>query len=169
MPLISDINKDKSFKKNFKKVPYRPWGNDETILQSDSPENIDNSEELVSSSVNDTETVNILSKTVISTALDLKKVDRSLFGAQRSIFLYLIQNIEEYLDEYVITKCITTEDLNIRCDLLPTTIKATLQKLKAKGLIDTFEKKTGRGGFARYRINSETHSFFNEQLKLPQN
>jgi hypothetical protein len=183
MPLISDLLIKKEPNKRFKKIPYRPWDNEQS---SSSPQEAvkDSSLELLSSGnkafdANEKTTDPAINKTssgVSSTAIllsspeihqfseqSLEKEFRGLFGAQKIILQHLLTLGEERIDEYVITKSISMDEFALACQLPPNTIKTMLQKLKHKNLILRYENKPGRGGYARYRIIKIVYDFFVEK------
>ncbi|WP_218460243.1 hypothetical protein [Rickettsia sp. TH2014] len=157
MPLISEIEKNK-IKSPFKKRAYRPW--------DDTPNT-----EL--SNHNNTDSINKKSK---STALKkndslmsfseegLKKEFRQMFGAQKVIMQFLVNNIEDKDSEYAITKSITIDEFSSACQLPSNTIKSTLLKLKNKHFFVTHENKPGRGGYARYKFLLDTVNFFSKSF-----
>lgn len=171
MPLISDIDKNKTLKARFQKKSYRPWDDalpknnnqiDSTISQnllSDNKnfkDNIDQNTVLI-------DDINVAFPSYLP-ELNLKKELRNLFGAQKIIIKYLLEQIEENTNEYLITKGISMDEFTLACKLPPNTIKGMLQKLKAKKLLDTYENKPGRGGYARYNFTQEVYSFFLQNL-----
>ena len=175
MPLISEFKNNK--KTVFQKKSYRPWDNnlsediekDNSIKESTKPlftdldnlvdNNIINSEQQIFIG-NDENTKTPLNHI----ELDLKKELRNLFGAQRIIMQYLLKNTEDNTQEYMITKNISMKEFTLSCKLPPNTIKTTLQKLKAKSLLTTYENKRGRGGYGRYQFTKLVYNFFSKNL-----
>lgn len=173
MPLISDISK--KTKTRFQKKSYRPW-DDELTKIGDSK--IDNTHDNKSSSNTISQSIQpeytdevsynkIKSNNILSESgadyfhtLDLKKELRNLFGAQKIIIQYLLRQIEENDDEYFFTKAISMDEFTTECKLPPNTIKGMLQKLKNKKLLEAYENKPGRGGYARYKFAKIIYSFF---------
>jgi len=171
MPLITN-HKDREVSKRFQKKSYRPW-DDESLITNpqiitnnsaneDSPPNGNN--------INDIKNASSLNKNDIFTddltEVDLKKELRDLFGAQKTIIQYLLQQIEEDNNEYLVTKAISMEEFKITCNLTPNTVKGMLQKLKTKKLLKTYENKPGRGGYARYTFGKNIYTFFLNHLIL---
>ena len=180
MPLISDIDKNKKIKTLFQKKSYRPWDDellknngqiDRVINQQLSPDSTNcpsPSETEPTNSNNDQDIVSIdnikeLSTTYLS-ELNLKKELRNLFGAQKTIIKYLFEQIEEDKNDRIITKGVSMDEFALSCKLPPNTIRGMLQKLKAKKLLNTYENKPGRGGYARYYFTKEVYSFFLSNL-----
>lgn len=176
MPLISNHSKSRS--KRFEKKAYRPWDDDlitstnqKIINDVSSDKNL--SEELNTPNTNKTRAKleqkllhqeNIAISSDYLTEVSLKKELRNLFGAQKIIMHYLIAQVEENNEEYIVTKAVTIEEFIQECKLTPNTIKGMLQKLKNKKLLETHENKPGRGGYARYKFPKEIYSFFAKNL-----
>lgn len=180
MPLISDLDKKNIEKtKIFKKKAYRPWDNDLSdyttitpVKEIDDekflPEDKDNKKNLADDEL-DNEIAKVSSASVPlfsnqSLELNLEKELRNLYGAQRIIIKYLLNQIEETANEYVITENISMEEFVSACNLPPNTIKGMLQKLKLKKLLESYENKPGRGGYARYKFAMEIYTFFSKKL-----
>jgi hypothetical protein len=167
MPLISDIKKDKEKSKIFKKKSYRPWDENELSSFHNIITTIGESDDNIS--LMDTDKVFIHSTTTHSpldnfSEQNLKKELRNLFGAQKIVMQYLLNQIEEANDEFVVTKCIVINEFSTMCKLPSNTIKSTLLKLKSKGLLETYEKKPGRGGYARYKFTQNIFTFFTKNI-----
>ena len=58
------------------------------------------------------------------------------------------------------------DEFTLICKLTPNTIKGMLQKLKIKKLLETYENKPGRGGYARYKFIKEIYTFFSKNLNI---
>lgn len=142
MPLVSDLQLNK--KNKFEKKAYRPW--DHTLPIADETEILLNNEKLDEKYI------------------DLQKELRALYGAQKVIILYLLKQIDETTDHYVVTKNISMNDLISMSNIPENTIKGTLQKLKSKNLFETYENKPGRGGYARYKFTKNIYDFLFENL-----
>ena len=180
MPLISDIDKSKKIKTLFQKKSYRPWDDelpknnnqiDSTIKQhlSSDSKNCTNPSKVEFTNNNidqDTALIDNVNEsfTTYLPELNLKKELRNLFGAQKTIIKYLLEQIEENNNDRLITKGISMDVFTLACKLPPNTIKGMLQKLKAKKLLHTYENKPGRGGYARYNFTQEVYSFFLKNL-----
>jgi hypothetical protein len=143
MPSIKDMDK---LNKNFKKKEYRPWSKKENETSSVSLK--DNKSQLNNDTKED----------------ELEKIWRYLYGSKKIILEYLIQNINETKNEYVVTSPITTNQLNVDSSLPENTIKASIQQLKGSSLISNYETKPGKGGFARYKISIEIYKFLVEKF-----
>lgn len=180
MPLISDMDKSKKIKTFFQKKSYRPW--DDELLKNNSQIDSPINQKLPSDSTNCTnpgkveftnnnndqdivlvDNISELSTTYLP-ELNLKKELRNLFGAQKTIIKYLFEQIEEDNIDLIITKGISMDEFALTCKLPPNTIRGMLQKLKAKKLLNTYENKPGRGGYARYYFTQEVYSFFRSNL-----
>ena len=141
MPLISDVTQKKPAK-IFKKTNYRPWDIEEEKI---SPELKHQNNDLPNEE-------------------NLVKVCRGLYGAQRLIILFLMKNIEEENNDFFITKNISILYFIEHCNIPANTIKKSCQLLKKKDLIDTYDKKPGRGGYVRYRIFKSTFKYLESNI-----
>lgn len=151
MPLISEIEKNKA-KNSFKKRAYRPWDDSPNTEPANHHNTDDNKEKLAFYKKDDS--------LVSFSEEELKKEFRQMFGAQKIIMQFLVNNIEDKYDEHVITKSITIDEFSSTCQLPSNTIKSTLLKLKNKRFFVTHENKPGRGGYARYKFLLSTFNFF---------
>lgn len=151
MPLISEIAKNK-IKSSFKKRAYRPW-DDVPNTELSNHNNNDNIKKKSDLLKKDDSLVSFSEE-------ELKKEFRQMFGAQKVIMQFLVNNIEDKHAEYVITKSITIDEFSSACQLPSNTIKSTLLKLKNKHFFVTHENKPGRGGYARYKFLLGTVNFF---------
>jgi hypothetical protein len=141
----------------FQKKSYRPWDLVDSSA-SKKQENIEQKTDLKHIESVEAEIVES------NTGLNLRKELRNLYGAQRVVMQYLLKQIEEEVGEEKITKNISINDFVLTCKIPPNTVKATLQKLKAKKLVATYESKPGRGGFGRYNIQKIVYEFFAKNL-----
>lgn len=153
MPLISEIDKNKS---PFKKRAYRPW-DDTPNTEIPNHNNTDDSKEILNFHKKDDSLVSFSEE-------ELKREFRQMFGAQKIIMQFLVNNIEDKHAEHVITKSITIDEFSSTCQLPSNTIKSTLLKLKNKGFFVTHENKPGRGGYARYKFLLSTVNFFSKSF-----
>lgn len=178
MPLISDIDKSKKTNSRFQKKSYRPWDdelpqnnkqNNSTIQQlSSTDKDYINPSKIEFTNSNIDQNMHLVDIsppfTTCLPELNLNKELRKLFGAQKIIIKYLLEQVEENNNEYLVTKSIAMEEFTLACKLPPNTIKGMLQKLKTKKLIYTYENKPGRGGYARYNFTQEVYLFFLKNL-----
>jgi hypothetical protein len=173
MPLISDISK--KTKTRFQKKSYRPWDDELSEVENskidDNPNKLSNKTNIESDRTNEASYNKANQSSLLSKdngnyfdTLDLKKELRNLFGAQKIIVQYLLNQIEENDNEYFFTKAISMDEFTTECKLPQNTIKGMLQKLKNKRLIEAYENKPGRGGYARYKFNKIVYSFFIKNL-----
>ena len=178
MPLISNLNnKNKEKNKLFQKKSYRPWDHDLQI--NTITENIKNEEEpSFESNIKIESIINEEIKKNLSVLhnnpempcdlikLNLEQELRKLYGAQKVVIQYLLKQIEEKHEKYVITMNVSMENFMLACKLPQNTIKGMLQKLKNKGLLESYENKPGRGGYARYKFKKEIYAFFSKNLNI---
>lgn len=186
MPLISDLLPKKEGSKLFQKKTYRPW-DDESLISSHKIAIDANSSELfnIDKKNIDVDKLMEVSTTSKSTAYsknittkikdlkinqcsdqDLEKKFRGLFGAQKIILQYILTLIDDKLAEYVITASVSMDEFIIKCNLPPNTVKTMLQKLKHKNLLQTYEYKPGRGGYAKYKLPLEVYDFFMKKYRI---
>jgi len=168
MPLIADLNSKKKTNNKFEKKLYRPWDDISTIAY----ENVINDtsltnhkQQLDTVKKNDSKQATSTSNHIILTSSnfseeELKKLQRTLFGAQKTLLIYLLEKKEESFDNYIITECIYSEEVHKTLKLPLNTIKGMLQMLKKKKLVATFENKPGRGGFSRFKIARQIYDYF---------
>lgn len=148
MPSITDLKNTKKTNKLFKKKEYRPW--DDPNINETKTQN----------------TVTILQNQLVIeeksnfSDLQLEKLWRYLYGAKRSVLQTILNNIEETHINYVITKSLTNEQLMLESSLPSNTIKTSIQQLKKENLILNYERKPGKGGFARYKIQKSVYKYF---------
>lgn len=159
MPLISEIEKNK-IKAPFKKRAYRPW-DDAPNTEMSKHNNTDN---IKDKSESESEVLKKDDNLVCFSEEELKKEFRQMFGAQKVIMQFLVNNIEDKHSEYAITKSITIDEFSSACQLPSNTIKSTLLKLKNKHFFVTHENKPGRGGYARYKFLLGTVNFFSKSF-----
>lgn len=155
MPLISEIEKNKT-KNSFKKRAYRPW-DDTPNTELSNHNNTSDSKEKLDFHKKDDSLVSFSEE-------ELKQESRQMFGAQKIIMQFLVNNIEDKHTEHVITKSITIDEFSSACQLPSNTIKSTLLKLKNKRFFVTHENKPGRGGYARYKFLFSTVNFFSKSF-----
>lgn len=77
-----------------------------------------------------------------------------LSGSQKDILVYLIQRAESIKDNICYTHKITQKEIAIFTDCDIKTVSVALNRLKSKGILSTYSKKTGKGGYAQYKINN---------------
>lgn len=181
MPLISDILKETERKKKFQKKAYRPWDDEISLPPENLPENVGVVEEvkvfaqedeklylIMESLVNENNNADA-SYPIISSGpeknsgvgeLDLEKLMRDLYGAQRIIFKFLINLPVQKKDDLYVTGPIAANEIVLSTKLPVNTIKTVIGRLKIKNLLDTYENKPGRGGYGRYSFSNEIYSFF---------
>jgi len=165
MPLIADLNNKKKINNKFEKKLYRPWDDISTITHENviNNTNLSNHKQQLSTiNKNDSEqAINHITLAISNfSEEELKKLQRTLFGAQKTLLIYLLEKKEEGFDNYIITECIYSEEVHKTLKLPLNTIKGMLQMLKKKKLIETFENKPGRGGFSRFKIAVQIYNYF---------
>ena len=149
MPSIKDLDNIKKPNKTFEKKGYRPWDIKNDTLQNESSNNY--SQISVESNVE---------------SFDLEKIWRYLYGAKKDVFSEILKNIEEIHDSHVITHSLTANQLTSNTSLPQNTIRAAIQRLKKDGLLFYYEKKPGKGGFARYLIPVHIYNYFTEKFSI---
>lgn len=170
MPSIDDLKKKKiETSKKFQKKPYRPWDDlfsnnaqdDKEVLREDlSRDNVDKDPE--SSKQNEEKK----EESVSFEDVRLEKVFRDLYGAQKSILKYVLNSVEEEGEGGYISTSIAIIEISTSTKIPINTVKATLQKLKKKDLLQSYENKPGRGGYARYKINKKNYDFFSKKIGI---
>lgn len=174
MPLISELLPKKQESKLFQKKTYRPWDEDLHTTPDLSTLN-DEEPQLTHNNITNTDQTPIVqSVSVIKNSTssnldlhddpDLAKTLRGLFGAQKIIIRCLLNNIEENLEECVITKNICIEEFALECSVPQNTIRAMLQRLKHKKLLHTYENKPGRGGYTRFKIDKNIYLLLSAKM-----
>lgn len=146
MPSITDLKNIKKTNKLFQKKEYRPWSH-ENKNETSITKTIEKSQKKISLQSNFTDT-------------DLEKIWRRLYGAKKTLLEIILNNIEEKHDHFVITKAIMVSQLVTNSSLPTNTIKTSLQQLKQDMLILNYERKPGKGGFARYKIPKNIYNYF---------
>lgn len=133
---------------------YRPF--DEQVAEIPSTSKTHSNEECPSdNSANPLESVGSASvDSATKRACKTYTID-SLFGLPRAIILVVYQNCK--LTGSNMTKEITMDHLVKMIGSSKSCIKTTISRLKAKKLIATEDYKTGRGGWAIYRLSENLY------------
>lgn len=111
----------------------------------------DNKESLSENFVNDTTSINIMPVGIVAKRACKRYTIYSLFGLPRAIVLAIYQNCK--LTDSNVTNKITIDYLVAVIGSSKSCIKTTINRLKTKQLISTEAHKTGRGGWAIYRLS----------------
>jgi predicted transcriptional regulator len=144
MPKINSIKLKKPTDK-FKKVSYRPWdleGN-QTAIRDTPLDALDDKNN---------------QSTVLQTE-DFEKTIRYLHGIQKEIIIYLCKNIDNVDNNYAYTKAISSNEMASNLDESKTSLSSSLYRLKKKNLVQSYENKTGRGGFASFMLDKSFYEF----------
>lgn len=77
-----------------------------------------------------------------------------LCGPQKEILKYLLTRSRYVRKNISYTEKITQKEIGIftNCDIK--TVSVALNRLKSKGIVSTFYKKTGKGGFSKYQVHN---------------
>lgn len=143
MPLIDDLLELQEKRKKFTKNTHNPWG------EQGRASNV--VEEIIKTHVND--------KVDEVIAVDFERTYRNIFGVQKNVLYHILRSIEKYDDLYGFSSPISTQDLVLLLKASKKTIQDSFYKLKKAGLVESYEKKTGRGGYACYKIKKEFAEF----------
>lgn len=139
MPLIDDLLELQEKRKKFTKNTHNPWG------EEGRASNVVG--EILSNNLKDENEV------------DLEKIYRNIFGVQKNVLIHILRSIEKYDETYGISSPISTQDLSLLLKSSKKTIQSSLYKLKKAGLVESYEKKTGRGGYACYKVKKSFSEF----------
>ena len=177
-PVVEPI---KVVKKEFKKVPYRPWDDDEPTQTegegrrptSSRSENV--TEQLVNEDLIDEKPMSQTRGANIITALPGRERDKnnptrmiiSLYGVQRNILKFLIQNISHEEDPFVYTFPIDLKSIVLFTSSSKRTVETSIRRMKEKQLIESWDHKRGRGGYVSFRIPYKLRDEFLNQNNKP--
>lgn len=159
MPSITDDFIDKH-KKKFKKKNYRPWDDlpdfvsESRIVENQKEEKIDSLGSLIQKNIEEKSKIKID---------DLSERDReillkSLFGVQKNVAIYLVNNIVD-VDNFL-TSPISKSDIIQYTKSSSGTVGMSLFRLQEKGLIKISYFKRGIGAFSIFQINKFLCDFF---------
>lgn len=176
MPSIDDLNFKKNKSKKFKKVSYRPWD-----IQPTPDEEVFNEKEKVPPTLFPSENklppTKILDENILKDVKEVEnpesidKIIRDIWGVQKSIFVYMLENIQFRENGYQITNPIVTADLVSCTNSKENTVRSSIYRLHQRKYIDYYDRKTGKGGYACYRIKEDLAEAFlkNELTKRGEN
>jgi hypothetical protein len=125
-------------------------------------QSVNDKETIGKQSVNDKETtgkqsVNDKSENNL-TLSEAKKSIFNLTGLQKSIFEYVMNNLNSNLE----TELITTDELLNIVSCSAHTLKVLIARLYKKKLLINLHSKTGKGGFRKFMVTKITHKAFCE-------
>lgn len=126
----------------FQKISYRPW-DDDTIPVEEKPQ------------------ISKKRKSTTEPAMSPEMVIQSLYGVQRAILSYLLDNEEKEKDGFVYTRPVNMQDISLYANCRAPTASTSIKRLKAKNIIESIHHKAGRGAFVCFRIPVE----FKRELK----
>lgn len=149
MPSIDNLNVVRS--KKFEKKAYRPWDNQ--FLED------------VNEKKEDNVVLDILDsfdspKSMLTSKISLEKIDRELFGVQKSVLLLFIANIVDSNEEFAYTKPFSNEELCSSIKAPISSIKVSIGRLKKKGILQSNESKPGRGGYSSFKVPLSVYEYF---------
>ena len=154
MPTIDEL-KLKNKSKKFEKVSYRPWEID-VETHKDIPENVPKEDNNTNKEINKlTDSSSNINNNFVTTL-------RGLYGIQKNILYYLCNKISHEDTQFAYTFAFSIHDLVQYTRSTKNSIASSLLRLKQKNLISAHEKKTGRGGFASYKINKDFCKFLRQ-------
>jgi hypothetical protein len=133
----SDVLLKNQQKKEFVKVEYRPWDDDEptdrSTIVKDSP----------------------------------GRIITSLYGVQRSIVKFLIEHIDYEEGQYVYSLPIDVSSLVMFTSSSKFTVETSIRRLKEKKVIESWDHKRGRGGYVTFRIIKKLRDEFLNSKNKP--
>ena len=158
-----DLPKAVVEKIEFKKVAYRPWDDDEPTQGEGgdpSKKNIphDDLSENVSVVNKEQQQGEPNASSIIS--LPSKKIEKnspsriivSLYGVQRNILKFLINNISHEEDMYIYTFPIDMKSIVMYTSSGKRTVETSIRRMMEKKIIESWDHKRGRGGYVAFRI-----------------
>lgn len=152
MPKIDTLNLKKETKK-FKKVAYRPWEMEEDLEKGIPP-----SPPVLVENFSPSDKLHTQNKVPLDNNSDAKKALRFIHGLQKDILVFLCQNVETIEKEEVYTSPLSIQSISEFINTSRASISCSLTRLKSKGLLSPYESKTGRGGFASYKISKNIYT-----------
>ena len=157
-------------KKEFKKVSYRPW--DDDVLGKIEEEGVGVKEvsipvptEELTASV--THVMNATKPNALDEKTTLAKIFFSLYGVQRNILRFLINNISHEDEVHVYTFPINLKNVIIFTSSSKNTVETSIRRMKEKKLIESCDHKRGRGGYVTFRIPVNLRDTLLEQVNRP--
>jgi predicted transcriptional regulator len=162
MPLIKDLMKENDSTTKFKKKSYRPW--DDDIFSSNIENDLSNTEQAVIEAVDQSVPVQSQDIQADQQQINYDREFRNLYGVQKLIIAYFLKMIESNDGEYYYTKPIVIKDLSVIVKSATPSIHTSLQRLKQKGLIASYDNKRGKGGYGCYKIKADVFHGFQKKL-----
>jgi hypothetical protein len=165
-------------KKEFRKVPYRPWDDDAIKQEEAGGKNFPTSINIT----DNTFLEGIVSNTAEETLIPKNNVEKprlpgvernsprriiiSLYGVQRNILKFLIENISYEEESYAYTFPIDLKSIMLFTSASKNTVETSLRRMKEKTIIESWDHKRGRGGYVAFRIpNILKEEFHNHNNK----
>lgn len=174
----SKIVEPKKEKKVFKKVPYRPWDDDKptpeegkgvygNLLSLTDQSSI----ETVAINKHDLElptqnNIIALHKPEIEKNTATRMII-SLYGVQRNILKFLINNISYDEGPFIYTFPIDLKSIVMFTSSSKRTVETSIRRMKEKNIIESWDHKRGRGGYVTFRIQSRLRDEFLNQNNKP--
>lgn len=150
-------------KKEFKKVAYRPWDDDEptqgegvhpskkkNTLPDDLTENVSVNKEQQEGGATPRNLISIPSKKIEKNSP--ARIIVSLYGVQRNILKFLINNISYEEDMYIYTFPIDMKSIVMYTSSGKRTVETSIRRMMEKKIIESWDHKRGRGGYVAFRI-----------------
>lgn len=129
MPTIQEIIE----KPKFQKVSHRPWDSKS------------------------------FEKNIVATHTSVQDLEEKLLdlgNSQKYIMEFLVKNVNEskISEEFILTNRISSLDMNKYTRIPVNTITRCISLLKKADIISTFKKKSGKGGYAIYKISKDVYN-----------
>ena len=164
MPTIDSLKISKN--KKFTKKEYRPWDQPLVKYPNENNESSEGLKDLKNNKEQNTISKNPLREVVKGTEnLDLIRIQRRLYGPQKKVLNYLINNFDFENQEKVFLKPIVYVEVSTVLNITIPTLKSVLSMFKKSGLVTLHDYKPGRGGYGCYTMHKNIFSFFSNVSK----
>lgn len=179
LPAEQNTPKPPEKKKEFKKVPYRPWDDDEPRQQEGQGKSLP----IFKTSIDDSPREGIvenkpreeITSEIKVVELQQPEVERnsprriiiSLYGVQRNILKFLINNISHEEEPYAYTFPIDLKSIMMFTGSSKNTVETSIRRMKEKTIIESWDHKRGRGGYVTFRIPNILKEEFHNQNNRP--
>jgi hypothetical protein len=170
MPSINDLKVKKT--KKFEKKEFRPWDdlpNNEPLPANEGLDIELKNEVKARLETQEAPVVTNNTKTELKdsdknfTADHLRKLKRRLYGPQKLVLAFLIDNIDFKEESRIFLKPMVYVEVAEELEITLSNLKSILNKFKKDGLISLDDYKPGKGGYGCYVMDESIHSFFSDQ------
>lgn len=170
MPSINDLKIKKN--KKFEKQEFRPWdGFPKTeTLESNEALDVINEKKLELNKSHDKKLSSVSTKELEGDSPDhslsaenLRKIRRRLYGPQKQVLAFLLDNVEFKEGDKLYLKPMVYVDVAEELQITLSNLKSIINKFKKDNLISLDDYKPGKGGYGCFLMEDSIHSFFSTE------